>query len=63
MNDTSISEKEPIALRQAMFLRFYGDDFKPKERKKILLALRKAGEHDGKAREKGKEEARKIFKP
>lgn len=38
----SVSEKDPIALKQAMFLRFYGDDFEPKERKRILLALRKA---------------------
>ena len=38
----SISEKDPIAVNRALFLRFYGDEFEPKERKKILLALRKA---------------------
>ncbi len=58
----SISEKDPIALKQAMFLRFYGDEFEPKERKRILLALRKAAEHDGKRKQKVKQEARKIFK-
>jgi len=30
------------ALNRALFLRFYGDDFEPKVRKKILRALRKA---------------------
>lgn len=45
----SISEKDPIALKQALFLHFYGDEFEPKERKKILRALRKAAEHDGKS--------------
>jgi hypothetical protein len=44
----SISEKDPIAVNRALFLRFYGDEFEPKERKKILLALRKAAEHNGK---------------
>ena len=38
----SISEKDPIAVNRALFLRFYGDEFEPKQRKKILLALRKA---------------------
>lgn len=45
----SISEKDPIAVNRALFLRFYGDEFEPKERKKILRALRKAAEHDGKS--------------
>lgn len=40
----SIAEKDPIALKQALFLRFYGDEFEPKERKRILRALRKAAE-------------------
>ena len=48
----SILEKHPGApladLKQALFLRFYGDDFTLKERKKILLALRKAAKHEGK---------------
>jgi hypothetical protein len=39
----SILEKEPLispaALRQALFLRFYGDDFDPEAREKILGAL------------------------
>jgi hypothetical protein len=58
----SISEKDPIAVNRALFLRFYGDEFEPKERKKILLALREAAEHNGKRRRKGKKEARKIFR-
>lgn len=58
----SVAEKDPIALKQAMFLRFYGHEFEPKERKKILLALRKAAEHNGKRKQKVEEEARKIFR-
>ena len=38
----SISEKDPIAVNRALFLRFYGDEFDPKRRKRILLALRQA---------------------
>ena len=41
----SISKKDPIALKQAIFLRFYGEDFEPKERKRILLALRKTAKN------------------
>jgi len=44
----SIPEKDPIAVNRALFLRFYGDDFEPKQRKKILLALREAAENNGK---------------
>ena len=44
----SISEKDPIAVNRALFLRFYGGDFEPKERKKILLAMRSAVKHKGK---------------
>jgi hypothetical protein len=40
----AISENDPVALKQALFLRVYGDEFGPKERKKILLWLRKAAE-------------------
>ena len=62
----SILEKDPNArpakVKQALFLRFYGDDFEPKERKRILLALRKAAEGDGKRREKGTEKAGKVFR-
>ena len=38
------SDKDLVALKRALFLRFYGDEFGPKERKKILLALRKTAE-------------------
>jgi len=38
----SVSEKDPIAVNRALFLRFYSDDFEPKERKRILQVLRKA---------------------
>lgn len=31
----------PIALRQALFIRFYGHEFDPETREKILLALGK----------------------
>ena len=44
----SIPEKDPIAVNRALFLRFYGDDFEPKQRKRILLALREAAENSGK---------------
>ena len=44
----SIPEKDPMAVNRALFLRFYGGEFDPKERKKILLALRKAANHNGK---------------
>jgi hypothetical protein len=42
--NAAISENDPVAFKQALFLRIYGDEFGPKERKKILLALRKAAE-------------------
>ena len=38
----SLSEKNPIAINRELFLRFYGHEFEPEERKKILKALRKA---------------------
>jgi hypothetical protein len=38
----SIPEKDSVAVNRALFLRFYGDEFEPRERKKILRALRKA---------------------
>jgi hypothetical protein len=54
----SILEKDPHArpakVKQALFLRFYGDEFGIKERKRIIRALRKAAEHNGKRRQKGK---------
>jgi hypothetical protein len=40
----SVSGKDPVALKRDLFLRFYGNQFGPKERKKILSALRKAAE-------------------
>jgi len=45
----SIPEKDPIAVNRELFLRFYGDEFGPKERRKILRALRKAAERNGKS--------------
>jgi hypothetical protein len=50
----SISEDNPVALKQALFLRIYGDEFGPKERKKILRALRKAAERKMNAAKKRK---------
>ena len=42
----SVLEKNPLvshaALKKALFLRFYGQDFDPLRRKKILKALEKA---------------------
>ena len=52
----------PARLKQEMFLRFYGDDFEPGRRKRILRVLRKAAGHDGKGRPKVKEEAGKVFR-
>jgi len=41
----SVLEKDPlaspIALRQTLFIRFYGHEFDPETREKILLALEK----------------------
>jgi hypothetical protein len=43
----SVLEKDPLAspaaLRQALFLRFYGHEFDAATREKILLALEKVG--------------------
>ncbi len=35
----SVSEKDPIAVNRALFLRFYGGEFEPKERKKNTVGL------------------------
>ena len=51
----------PAKLKQALFVRFYGNDFEPGARKRILRALRKAAEHNGKRREKVKGEAKMIL--
>jgi hypothetical protein len=40
----SVSAKSPVAVKRALFLRFYSNDFEPEEREKILLALGKAAE-------------------
>lgn len=45
----SVPGASPAALQRALFLRFYGDDFDPKKREKILRALRKGAKHDGKS--------------
>ncbi len=62
LGNASISEKDPIAVNRALFLRVYGGEFEPKERKKILLDMRNAVKHKGKQRSKVKEEAQKIFR-
>ena len=51
----------PAKLKQALFLRFYGNDFEPRARRKIIRALGKAAEHNRKRREKVKEEAKMIL--
>jgi hypothetical protein len=38
----SLAGKDPAAVKKALFLRFYGDEFAPQERKNILLALKAA---------------------
>ena len=47
---TSVFEKDPLAspaaLRRALFLRFYGHEFDPEARQKILLVLEKIHEID-----------------
>jgi hypothetical protein len=43
----SVSKNDPVALKQALFLRFYGNDFGPRARRRIIRALRKAA-HNGK---------------
>jgi hypothetical protein len=55
----STSEKSAVAAKQALFLRFYRDEFGPSERKKILAALRNAAGHQGKQRRKAKQEGKK----
>jgi hypothetical protein len=40
----SVSAKGSVAVRRALFLHFYGNDFGPEQREKILLALAKAAE-------------------
>lgn len=55
----SISEKNPVAVNRELFLRFYGEEFEPEARDKILRALRKAAEHNGRRRKKGKKGVKK----
>jgi hypothetical protein len=45
----SLLAASPAALKRALFLCFYGDDFDPKRRGKILRALCKSAKHDGKS--------------
>jgi hypothetical protein len=40
----SIPEKDAVTVNRALFLRFYGEEFEPKKRAKILRALKKAAE-------------------
>jgi hypothetical protein len=56
----SIPKKDAVAVNRASFLRFYGDEFEPKERKKILLALRKAAKDSGRQRRKVEKAAKKV---
>jgi len=44
----------PDKLMQALFLHFYGKDFEASRRKRILLSLRQAAEHNRKRRNKVK---------
>jgi hypothetical protein len=50
----SIPQRDPVAVNRELFLRFYGDDFEPEQREKILLALQKAAENNRKPERKGK---------
>jgi hypothetical protein len=45
----SLPEKDAASVSQALFLRFYGHEFGPEQRKRILAALRKAAEDSGKS--------------
>lgn len=58
----SIVEKDPIALKQALFLRFYGHEFKPRAPKRIFRALEMAAKPTGKGRHEGKKAAKKLLK-
>ena len=49
----SIPEKDAVTVNRALFLRFYGNEFEPKRRKKILRALRKAAGNCGKSGNSG----------
>lgn len=48
----------PAVLKQALFLRFYGNDFEPGARKRILRALREAGKKT-EAETEGERESKK----
>jgi hypothetical protein len=45
----SIPEKDGVAVKRELFLRFYGAEFKSKRRQKILRALQKAANTHGKS--------------
>jgi hypothetical protein len=57
----SVSETDPVTLKRTLFLHFYGNDFEPKRKNKILRALKKSAQNSAKQRRKVKEKARKIF--
>ena len=57
----NISKKDRIAVNRALFLRFYGDEFEPEKRKKILRALRNAAQGNRIRKQKIKKEDRKVF--
>ena len=57
----TISKKDRIAVNRALFLRFYGEDFAPKQREKILLTFRKVAQGARNRKRKIKRETRKGF--
>jgi len=58
----STGAKDAVSVKQALFLRFYGHEFEPKERRKILAALRIAAESEGKRKFRVKGANKKIRK-
>ena len=41
----SLPNKDAVAVNRMLFLRFYGHEFEPKKRERIIRALRKASEN------------------
>lgn len=39
----TVPKASPDVVKQRLFLHFYGNDFKPKQRKRILMALQQTG--------------------
>ncbi len=58
----SVPQKDAVAVNRALFLRFYGDEFEPKRRKRILRALHKAAGKKGQQRQKVTEKEKKLFR-